>query len=93
MFNPRTSVIFSRSTWAPAGAHVVGYSQHGDAHCSITFECEGKTVLHDWASVHRLSRPRVCSAPPAQSEASSSTGQSSGQLSTAARDSLCRYEF
>ena len=50
MFTPRTSAIFIRSTRAPALGQVVGYSEHGHAYRSITYECEGKTVLHDCAS-------------------------------------------
>ena len=66
--------MFIRSTGEPVLAQVVGHSEHGDAYRCIIYDCDGKTVLHDRASVRRLSLPRVSSLPrPAQSEASSST--------------------
>ena len=74
MFPPGTSVMFIRSTGEPVLAQVVGHSEHGDAYRRITYYRDGKTVLHDRASVRRLSVPRAPSPPrPAQSEASSST--------------------
>ena len=74
MFPPGTSVMFIRSTGEPVLAQVVGHSEHGDAYRRISYDRDGKTVLHDRASVRRLSLPRAPSPPrPAQSEASSST--------------------
>ena len=74
MFPPGTNVMFIRSTGEPVLAQVVGHSEHGDAYRRITYDRDGKTVLHDRASVRRLSLPRAPSPPrPAQSEASSST--------------------
>ena len=57
MFPPGTSVIFICSTGAPALLQIIGCSEHGDAYRCITYEREGKTVLHDCASVHRVSLP------------------------------------
>ena len=59
MFPPRTNVMFIRSTGEPVLAQVVGHLEHGDAYRRITFDCDGKTVLHDCASVWRLSNVRV----------------------------------
>ena len=74
MFPPGTNVMFICSTGEPVLAQVVGHSEHGDAYRRITYDRDGKTVLHDRASVRRLSLPRAPSPPrPAQSEASSST--------------------
>ena len=74
MFPRGTSVMFIRSTGEPVLAQVVGHSEHGDAYRRISYDRDGKTVLHDRASVRRLSLPRAPSPPrPAQSEASSST--------------------
>eukprot|EP00670_Eutreptiella_braarudii_P030064 CAMPEP_0174378438 /NCGR_PEP_ID=MMETSP0811_2-20130205/122049_1 /TAXON_ID=73025 ORGANISM="Eutreptiella gymnastica-like, Strain CCMP1594" /NCGR_SAMPLE_ID=MMETSP0811_2 /ASSEMBLY_ACC=CAM_ASM_000667 /LENGTH=175 /DNA_ID=CAMNT_0015530657 /DNA_START=967 /DNA_END=1491 /DNA_ORIENTATION=- len=73
MFPPGTSVMFIRSTGEPVLAQVVGHSEHGDAYRRISYDRDGKTVLHDRASVRSLSLPRAPSPPrPAQSEASSS---------------------
>ena len=70
MFPPGTSVMFIRSTGEPVLAQVVGHSEHGDAYRRTTYDRDGKTVLHDRASVRRLSLPRAPSPPrPAQSEA------------------------
>ena len=62
MFPPGTSVMFIRSTGEPFLAQVVGHSEHGDAHRRITYDHDGKTVLHDRASVRRLSLP--CAPSP-----------------------------
>ena len=73
------------STGAPALVQAVGYSEHGDA-CAASLLRVKATLLHDCASVHCLSLPRVCSPPhPAHAEASSSTRAGNRQLSTAAR--------
>ena len=73
MFPPGTNVMFIRSTGEPVLAKVLGHSEHGDAYRRITYERDGKTVLHDRASVRCLLLPRAPSRPrPAQSEASSS---------------------
>ena len=59
--------MFIRSTGEPVLAQVVGHSEHGDAYRCITYDRDGKTVLHDRASVRRLSLPRAPSpACPAQ---------------------------
>ena len=63
MFPLGTSVMFIRSTGEPVLAQVVGHSEHGDAYCRITYDRDGKTVLHDRASVRRLSLPRAPSPP------------------------------
>ena len=63
MFPPGTSVMFIRSTGEPVLAQVVGHSEHGDAYRRITYDRDGKTVLHDRASVRRLSLPRAPSPP------------------------------
>ena len=63
MFPPGTSVMFIRSTGEPVLAQVVGHSEHGDAYRRITYDRDGKTVLHDRASVQRLSLPRAPSPP------------------------------
>ena len=63
MFPPGTSVMFIRSTGEPVLAQVVGHSEHGDAYRRITYDRDGKTVLHDHASVRRLSLPRAPSRP------------------------------
>ena len=63
MFPPGTSVIFIRSTGEPVLAQVVGHSEHGNAYRRITYDRDGKTVLHDRASVRRLSLPRAPSPP------------------------------
>ena len=55
MFPPGTSVMFIRSTGEPVLAQVVGHSEHGDAYRRISYDRDGKTVLHDRASVRRLS--------------------------------------
>ena len=74
MFPPGTSVMFIRSTGEPVLAQVVGHLEHGDAYRRITYDRDGKTVLHNRASVQHLSLPRAASPPrPTQSEASSST--------------------
>ena len=74
MFPPGTSVMFIRSTGEPVLAQVVGHSEHGDAYRRISYDRDCKTVLHDRASVRRLSLPRAPSPPrPAQLEASSLT--------------------
>ena len=57
MFPPGTSVMFIRSTGEPVLAQVVGHLEHGDAYRRITYDRDGKTVLHDRASVWRLSLP------------------------------------
>ena len=51
MFSPGTSVMFIRSTGEPVLAQVVGHSEHGDAYRRISYDRDGKTVLHDRASV------------------------------------------
>ena len=63
MFPPGTSVMFIRSTGEPFLAQVVGHSEHGDAYRRITYDHDGKTVLHDRVSVRRLSLPRAPSMP------------------------------
>ena len=55
MFPPGTNVMFIRSTEEPVLVQVVGHSEHGDAYRHITYDCDGKTVLHNRASVQRLS--------------------------------------
>ena len=52
--------MFICSTGEP---EVVGHSEHGDAYRRITCDRDGKTVLHDRASVRRLSLPRAPSPP------------------------------
>ena len=47
--------MFIRSTGEPVLAQVVGHSEHGDAYRRITYERDGKTVLHGRASIRRLS--------------------------------------
>ena len=54
-WHKRQSVMFIRSTGEPVLAQVVGHSEHGDAYRRITYDRDGKTVLHDRASVWRLS--------------------------------------
>ena len=51
MFPPGTSVMFIRSTGEPVLAQVVGHLEHGDAYRRISYDRDGKTVLHDRASV------------------------------------------
>ena len=51
MFPPRTSVMFIRSTEEPVLVQVVGHSEHGDAYRRITYDRDGKAVLHDRASL------------------------------------------
>ena len=63
MSPPRTSVMFIRSTGEPFLVQVIGYSEHGDAYRRIIYDHDGKTVLHDRASVRRLSLPRAPSPP------------------------------
>ena len=55
MFPPATNVMFICSTEEPVLAQVIGHSEHGDAYRRITYDRDGKTVLHDHASVRRLS--------------------------------------
>ena len=55
--------MFIRSTGEPFLAQVVGHSEHGDAYRRITYDHDGKTVLHERASVRRLSLPRAPSPP------------------------------
>ena len=55
--------MFIRSTGEPVLVQVVGHSEHGDAYRRITYDHDGKTVLHDRASVRRLSLPRAPSLP------------------------------
>ena len=55
--------MFICSTGEPVLAQVVGHSEHGDAYCRITYDHDGKTVLHDRASVWRLSLPHAPSPP------------------------------
>ena len=62
MFPSGTSVMFIRSMGEPVYAQVVGHSEQGDAYRRITYDRDGKTVLHDCASVRRLSLPH--SPPP-----------------------------
>ena len=59
IFPPWTNVMFIRSTGEPVLARVVGHSEHGDAYRRITFDRDGKTVLHNRASVRRLSNVPV----------------------------------
>ena len=47
MFPPGTNVMFIRSTGEPVLAQIVGHSEHGDAYRRITYERDGKTILHD----------------------------------------------
>ena len=54
--------MFIRSTGELVLAQVVGHSEHGDAYCRITYDRDGKTVLHDRASVRRLSLKVMCLA-------------------------------
>ena len=63
MFPHGTSVMFIRSTGEPFLAQVVGHSEHGDAYRRITYDHDGKTVLHDRASIWRLSLPPAPSPP------------------------------
>ena len=63
MFPPGTNVMFIRSTGEPVLAQVIGHSEHGDAYRRITYDRDGKTVLHDRASVRRLSLPHAPSPP------------------------------
>ena len=63
MFPPGTNVMFIRSTGEPVLAQVIGHSEHSDAYRRITYDRDGKTVLHDRASVQRLSLPRAPSPP------------------------------
>ena len=63
MFPLGTSVMFVRSTGEPFLAQVVGHSEHSDAYRRITYDHDGKTVLHDRASVRRLSLPHAPSPP------------------------------
>ena len=63
MFPPGTSVMFIRSTGEPVLVQVVGHSEHGDAYRRITYDRDGKTVLHDRASVWCLSLLRAPSPP------------------------------
>ena len=60
MFTPGTSVIHTHSTGAAALGQVIGWSECGDTYHHITCECDGKAVVHDCASVHRLSLQRLC---------------------------------
>ena len=46
MFPPGTSVMFIRSTGEPVLAQVIGHSEHGDAYHRISYDRDGKTVLH-----------------------------------------------
>ena len=55
MFPPGTNVMFTRSMEEPILVQVVGNSEHGDAYRRITYDRDGKTILHDRASVQRLS--------------------------------------
>ena len=55
MFPARTNVMFIRSTEEPVLVQVVGHSEHGDAYRRITYDHDGKTVLHDRVSIGRLS--------------------------------------
>ena len=55
--------MFIRSTGEPVLAQTVGHSEDGDACCRISYEREGKTVVHDHAFICRLSLPGVCSPP------------------------------
>ena len=74
MFPLGTSVMFICIKGQPVLAQVVGHSESGDAYRRITYDRDGKTVLHDRASFRRLSLPRAPSPPRfAQSEASSLT--------------------
>ena len=63
MFPPGTSVMFICSTGEPVLAQAVRHSEHGDAYCRITYDHDGKTVLHDHGSVWRLSLPHAPSPP------------------------------
>ena len=45
MFTPGMKVMFIHSTGEPVLVQVVGYSEHGDTYCCISYEREGKTVL------------------------------------------------
>ena len=47
--------MFIRSTEEPVLVQVVGHSEHGDAYRRITYDRDGKTVLHNRASVRSLS--------------------------------------
>ena len=47
--------MFIRSTEEPVLAQVIGHSEHGDAYRRITYDRDGKTVLHDRTSFRRLS--------------------------------------
>ena len=51
--------MFIRSPGEPIFAQVVGHSEHGDAYRRITYDRDGKTVLHNRASVRLLSLPRA----------------------------------
>ena len=60
MFPPGPSVMFIRSTRELVLAQVVEHSEHGDAYRRISYDRDGKTVLHDRASVRRLSLQFLC---------------------------------
>ena len=55
MFPSGTNVMFIRSTEEPVLVQVIGHSEHGDAYRRITYDRDGKTALHNRASVRRLS--------------------------------------
>ena len=52
-----------RSPGEPVLAQVGGHSEHGDAYRRITYDRDGKTVLHNRASFRRLSLPHAPSPP------------------------------
>ena len=54
MFLPGTRVMFIHPPGEPVFAQVVGHTEHGDSYHRITYDRDGKTVLHDRASVRRL---------------------------------------
>ena len=63
MFPPGTNVMFICSTGEPVLVQIVGHSEHSGAYRRMTYDHDGKTVLHNRASVRRLSLPRAPSPP------------------------------
>ena len=68
MFPEGTIVRYVRSTKEPVLAVVQGPSPHGDRYRTIVYKCGATEVVHDRASLKRLTAVRATSPPSRPAE-------------------------
>jgi hypothetical protein len=68
MFPEGTIVRYVRATKEPVLAVVQGPSPRGDQYRTITYKCGATEVVHDRASLKRLTAVRATSPPPRPAE-------------------------